>query len=279
MKWFTALIKILNKPYPEEESWWGYIRKLLIVSVFITFFLFIFQPFGISSLESNVFLICLGFGSMTFAGVIIYELTVGLLLRLSGLTSNWTFGKWILSTLCMILFISIANFIFSRLLIFGDIEWSLLPAMIYGTFMIGIIPITILGGMSLYRQEKKYESIANEYNLTKTGIPVVQKEESVSVFEISAPHIKYIEALQNYVKIGYVNAEGGLKVQTERGTLKEILSKVEGTSIIKCHRSFLVNKDAIVSATGNAQGLLLQLSEGDKPIPVSRSYVASFRGK
>ena len=89
--------------------------------------------------------------------------------------------------------------------------------------------------------------------------------------------IRYIEALQNYAKIGYINTEGQLKEQVERSTLKGIIQQIADTSIVKCHRSFLVNRDHITQVTGNAQGLQLTLADCKKSVPVSRAFVSVFR--
>ena len=266
---------IINKPFPDFDSWSDYAKYLAILSVFITFFLYVFKPFGLSSLESNAFLICLGFGAMTFLGAVFYEVTLGSLFTRLGWKEKWTLGKWILNNLGTMLFISMANFIFARLIIIGFIDWELLPTMIYSTFMIGIIPISVLGGFLVLRGEKKYQHIAKEIN--ELSSPKTTKENDLELFHIAAHQIKYIEALQNYVKIGFLTNEGELKILTERITLKEVIQMTDGSSIAKCHRSFLVNREAIVSATGNAQGLLLTLSDCDKIIPVSRMYVPIFR--
>jgi DNA-binding LytR/AlgR family response regulator len=143
--------------------------------------------------------------------------------------------------------------------------------------MIGIIPLVMIGAFSLFKQERKYQFIAREINQAKAPASNFKHIGSLSIFNIPTDQIKYIEAFQNYVKIGYINAEGQLKIQTERITLKEILTKTKGSSIIRCHRSYLVNKEAIVAASGNAQGLSLSLSDCDKRIPVSRSCVPVFR--
>lgn len=277
MEFFRGTLDILKKPFPDDMSISYFVKILVVLSLFITFFLYVFEPFGLSTLESNRFLICLGFGSMTFVGAAVYELTAGQLIRLAGLYKNWTFGKWILNTLATMLFISMANFIFARLLFFGFIEWNLFPTMIYSTFMIGVIPIVTLGGFLLSKQEKKYQTIAEEINRSHTSSTALDAVDNTTIFDIPTHQIKYIEALQNYVKIGYINKEGDLKIQTERMTLKEIVKTTEGSAITKCHRSYLVNKEAIISASGNAQGLLLTLSGCDKLIPVSRACVPMFR--
>lgn len=277
MAFLNTIVRTLGKPFP-EESWSSYIKKLIILSLFVAFFLYVFKPFGLNSLDSDRLLICLGFGSMTLAGALIYELSIGQLLRLIGFHKNWIFGKWIVNTLATTLFISLANFIFARLILIGNIDWALFPIMLYSTFMIGILPVTTLGAWLLSQQEKKYQGIASEITKTQSS-PVKSSADGASIFDIPIHQIKYIEALQNYIQIGYQNDQGDLKIQTERLTLKEVMAKTEGSSLTKCHRSFLVNRDAIVSISGNAQGLLLSLTDCDKIIPVSRSFVPQFRNQ
>jgi DNA-binding LytR/AlgR family response regulator len=45
---------------------------------------------------------------------------------------------------------------------------------------------------------------------------------------------------------------------------------------IKCHRSYVVNRNHIVSTSGNAQGLKLKLKDIEEPIPVSRTLTKLF---
>lgn len=277
MNLLDNIIRTLQKPFPEAKNRLFYYKYLALLSVFVAFFLYIFEPFGLGTIESHQFLVCLGFGSMTFVGGAIYDLSMGTLFRILGKGKTWTYGKWILNNLGIVLFISMANFMFSRLVLFGFIDWELFPIMLYSTFMIGALPVVLVGRMTLLSQERKYQGIAQEINQKPLSSPTISHAKEVSLFGISASQIKYVEALQNYVKIGYVNAEGKLKEQTERATLKSLLEQVEGSAIVKCHRSFLVNRESIISTAGNAQGLLLSLSDCEKIIPVSRNWVAVFR--
>ena len=151
--------------------------------------------------------------------------------------------------------------------------------MLYSTFMIGIIPLVILGGWALLQQEQKFLKIAAELNQADAGIPAGISKNEKLVFDIPLSQIRLVEALQNYVKIYYLDPEGVGQSKTVRTTLKQILEQTKDSPILQSHRSFLVNREAILSSTGNAQGLLLQLSGCDKRVPVSRSYVATFRQK
>jgi two-component system, LytTR family, response regulator len=276
MEFLDKISQLLRKPFPEEESRFGHYRNITIISVFVAFFLYIFQPFGIATVPTGKFFICLGFGMMTFIGTVVFDFIVNQLLHFKGEREQFTFGKWMLNIFGIMLTISLANFLFARSL-FGTIRWEFFPQMLYGTFTVGIIPVVILGAISLLRQEKKYLNIADEINQKKDRYSNPSTTSDTTIFNIPTSQIRYIEALQNYVKIGYVSSNGQLQEQTERATLKGILDETQGCSIVRCHRSFLVNRDSINTISGNAQGLLLSVSDCDKMIPVSRSFVPVFR--
>ncbi len=275
----NSLIQFLQKPFPEEESKASYFKTLAVVSLFVTLFLYIFEPFGFSNIESNKFFICLGFGGITFVSSVLYDFLVNGLLKLKEEKRTFTFAKWLVSIIGLMMTISLANFIFARLVLFGNIRWEFFPSMIYGTFAVGVFPVIVIGAISLIRQEKKYQNIAAEINSIQIEKPIKTESIEQAIFEIPTRQIRYIEALQNYVKVGFINEAGKLIEQTERATLKSILDELNGSSIVKCHRSFLVNKTAILTTSGNAQGLQLRLSDCDKIIPVSRSFVPIFRDK
>lgn len=277
MKPFQSIFKFLQKPFPEIENTWEYLQISLFLSVFVALFLYVFQPFGIDTLQSQKLLVCFGFGAMTFLGAGAYEMGIRLLQILRGQRRNLTFGKWIIDMLGIVVCISLANFLFSRLVLFGNIEWKLFPQMLYGTLMIGIIPITALGAYLLFRQEKKFKHIAEEISQVQRTSKGIQPRDQQLLFDIPIYRIRFIEALQNYVKVGYLDGGGHFKVHMERATLKSILRETEGSSLIRAHRSYLVNSSTIESITGNAQGLVLRLAECDRPVPVSRSYVPVFR--
>ena len=48
-------------------------------------------------------------------------------------------------------------------------------------------------------------------------------------------------------------------------------------TVVQCHRTFLVNTEKIIRASGNAQGFTLQLKDLPETIPVSRKYVPQIR--
>lgn len=267
---------LLAKPFPQEESFFETFKIAAAISVFVVVFLFVFKPFGLHLQESGLFLLCLGFGIVTLVASIIYEMVVRML-GVKGEGAYFTFGKWVPYFIGAMLFISLANFLFVRIVLFDDIQWELFPYMIRGTFAVGVFPIIFIGAFAMLRQEKKYRNIADEINQKEISPGNTKQSNDPTIFDIPADRIRYIEAMQNYIKIGHVADDGQMREQTERATLKSLSNEVSGKSILRCHRSYLVNREFIVTASGNAQGLLLSLSDCEKEIPVSKSFVPAFR--
>lgn len=274
-----ALVSFLNKPFPKNEGYSNYIKTVSAISVFIALFLYIFQPSGLADLKSSKFLICIGFGLVTFFTCILYELITNRLMGLWKTADNFTFWKWIIQTVGLIFTISLANFFFTQFVIFSYMDWSSFPPMLYATFAVGVFPTVALGTIALLKQEKKFQNIAEEIN-TAPSIQPEKRESTINKIEvlgIPVSSIRYVEALQNYVRIGYLT-KAGYEEKTERATLKSIVNQESQNGVlVRCHRSFLVNRDVILSASGNAQGLKLTLADCDVKVPVSRKYVPIFR--
>ena len=159
MELWDRTIHLLNKPFPLQGSSF---KIMALISVFITLFLYVFKPFDLNQMESHKFLICLGFGGTTFIASIVYDFIVVQLLRIKTEGIKFTFGRWIIFVIGLMLVISISNFLFARIAIFGTVRWEFLPQMIHGTFTVGILPTIVIGILALLRQERKYQIIAHE---------------------------------------------------------------------------------------------------------------------
>ena len=62
--------------------------------------------------------------------------------------------------------------------------------MIFGTFTVGIFPVVVLGGISLFKQEKKYQIIAAEINQKEVRTPGMIYSNDRSIFDIPTSQIK-----------------------------------------------------------------------------------------
>lgn len=90
-------------------------------------------------------------------------------------------------------------------------------------------------------------------------------------FSTRMGNILYIEAADNYVNIHYVNGE---KEETFIlfNSMKNIEKSFVGTSLMRCHRGYMVNADNVRLMRKEALGLVLEINHCAKTIPVSKSF-------
>lgn len=90
-------------------------------------------------------------------------------------------------------------------------------------------------------------------------------------FSTKLSNILYIEAADNYVNIHYINGD---KEDTFIlfNSMKNIEKNFKGTSLMRCHRGYMVNAENVKLMRKDGMGLLLELNQSDKVVPVSKSY-------
>lgn len=90
-------------------------------------------------------------------------------------------------------------------------------------------------------------------------------------FSTKLSNILYIEAADNYVNLHYINGE---KEDTFIlfNSMKNIEKNFSGTSLMRCHRGYMVNAENVKLMRKDGVGLLLELNKSDKVVPVSKSF-------
>ena len=89
---------------------------------------------------------------------------------------------------------------------------------------------------------------------------------------VASDDIFYIASQDNYVEIRY-ELDGKLLNYLMRCRTTRLEKQLEGTSLVRCHRSFIVNVDNVSLFKRENARVLLVLNHPDaKKIPVSKSY-------
>lgn len=279
---FLKLKFWLDQPFPVKNKIKDSLQTAFIAGMIVFLFLLAFQPFGMHLIQSNKWLHCMGFGVITFLVSLLFDVFVEKILKINMDERNWTFGKWILSTLIVLLLITIANSFYSYFLYNNPLTTGSFISTMIATTLVGIFPIATLGGLHLNFNLKNYQKIAQTLNEKRVGQTLSKKtsiptKNSTKVFEIEIEKFLYAASMQNYVQIYYTSSEG-IQKEVIRNTLAEVKKAMAETAVIQCHRSFLVNRNQVTEISGNAQGLLLSLGQWtDFQVPVSRKYIPLFR--
>ena len=273
---------LFNQPYPDSDEIGDNIRSALIAGSVVSLILYAFMPFGMHHIPQGAWKYCLLFGFITVIVAISYDLISYYVFQIKKNHPSWTFIKWLFYVIGLLVFISIANYAASVML-FDQEATFVYPQVLVRTLIVGIFPTAIFGSIKVIRQLRANQQIAEGAIIPRTkkskastvDIPI---KDSKQTYAIEADHILYAEAQQNYVMMVYLS-NGKIKKEMIRNTITAIENSLQETSVIRCHRSFLVNPLYINKVTGNAQGLKLQLDHFpvDAVIPVSRKYISLFR--
>lgn len=272
----------LNEPFPQPDEPKVIVRIATLFGLSISFILGVFQPFNFGAAGNQVWRYALIFGGITTFVILGYEFTLKYLLGLQRDRPGWTLWKWCLSNLILASCIATANYIFTTYEYGLNHNWHRFGIVLRSTLTIGILPVFALGAIIQARYARRNEKIAAQIVLPNkvsvpsgvVKIPVLYSEKT---FGLDPQSILCIEAMQNYVQI-YYQDQGAIKKKMLRNTLSRVAEVLASTSVIRSHRSFLVNKNRVVGVSGNAQGLKLDL----KPspgffVPVSRKYLGVFK--
>ncbi|MBC8153886.1 MAG: LytTR family transcriptional regulator [Bacteroidetes bacterium] len=273
------MIKLLSQPYPSVEASGRQWIKAAYIGGFVGLFLLVFQPFGMDEWDTPVkALKLLGFGIIAFLVTGLNFTVWSRLFPRSFSDDRWTVGRAILLILANILSIAIVNRLYLAWLTGEGVSLTSWLNMILITFLIGIFPSAGSVVANYIVQLRKYTrsvadlpphvpttTLVNERPLTLTA------ENEKETLQLPSSDLFFIESSDNYCTVVY--RRNG---QSDKVLLRSSLSRLEGqiqrSTIVRCHRSYVVNLDQVERVTGNAQGYKLHLAEGRFMVPVARQY-------
>ena len=281
-----SILDYARKPYPVILSRWAII---LTISPFISFFLIIFQPFGLQYLDPDrKFLLLAGYGLVTFVVLCIDLFLIPSMFPSVFREERWTVAKEIIQLIGIVITIAIGNYTYSVLL--SIVSWVSIKGFIIFTgftLCISIIPIIgviVISHNAMLRRNLNAAIQLNQVIMDKKGKEVINNNKLVITsenknqkIETPASNLICIESEGNYVNTWFLE-EGKIVRLLIRNTIKNIESQIqEAGNLFKCHRAFIVNLSYVEKVMGNSQGYRLLVKYLDKEIPVARNYSKSFR--
>ncbi len=281
-----SIIDFARKPYPLGLNKWGII---ISISLFVSLFMVVFQPFGLQNLESGQkSLLLTGYGLVTFVVLVLDMIFLPIVFPGVFKEEKWTIFRETAWLAWIVITISFGNYVYSDVL--SIVHWVGIKGYLYFivfTFTIAIIPIVGVTVLSYNRLLKKNLRASQELNKLIGGKAenesghdhslVIASENNNQKIEIPGSNLICIESEGNYVNAWYIE-EGKIIRMMIRNTIKNVESQIEkADNLFKCHRAYIVNLSHIKKVKGNSQGYRLEVNYLDKEIPVSRNYSKSFR--
>jgi len=281
---FLSIKQFLNQPYPDRDDFPSIIIGSILSGIIVFLILAFFKPFGLADTGPDTFILALIYSLITILTVFFFELFVKFVLKIKRDTLSWTLWKWMIITSILLFCIAIANYFFS-IYYFRTYTYSVLDfgSFLYNTILVGLFPILIVGSLNVIKNMKTFQALADnariqESHLSQNQYVQLAVKNSKKIFEIDVSNILYVEAMQNYVLIYYLDENSKVNKEMHRNTLASVDAELSKHGLLKTHRSFIVNPTMIEAFSGNAQGLKLRIKHiNNSIVPVSRKYVGLFK--
>jgi hypothetical protein len=271
----------LNQPFPFylNDDRKNFVL-VFFISAFVTVFLYLFKTeneFGFADgLQWLHGLIT--FGVLTFNILVLPKIFPVWMDPIS-----WNIKKYaVLNVLHLMLIWAVATILEKLFFCPLGMGWTVVAAHTVGQVAIkGVIPIALTTMFLRARmlQENLREAIKTNQELQK--IQTLKKDVPKSANQITLysdtsesltfnmPDLLFIEADDNYSTVMWKEA-GQIQKKLLRVNLKNIESQLDNSFTLRCHRSYIVNVNAISAISGNTNGYKLKINGSDFSIPVSR---------
>ena len=269
----------------------GPVSHFLVLTIFFATIIVVFgQPTGLLDFTARI-------SPMNPHLQIAIATVVGLLTLMASRIALYIIAKWrnitpmgCLTWILLELGVTIAVLVFTLWQVSGGGRLMLAP--LAGDLLLGVIAIEampyVITFLVFRLRQKQYEVDELREQLdrltpkditvsdTATDHPVnFYDKGNRLVFSITASNILYIEAADNYVNIHYLN-EGHEDTFILHNTLKEMELRLADTSLMRCHRGYIVNINNVKLLRKEGTGLMLELTGSTKTIPVTKTYAANI---
>lgn len=277
-------MSLFSRPYTFENSARRHVLRAFGFGLFVFVFLYLFEPFGLSGTGTFYLSFLLGYGAITTGIMLVLNVALPLIFKSFFDESRWTTGREIVHTTLNVVSIGVANYVYTYTMTSFTAGTSGLLWFIGITFLVGLFPGTVV---VLLKERHDRQRFASDSERLSNQLTSEQKENpadsdavitlpsfnrSEDDLTISKSTLRLICSADNYVEVFFMEKKTLRKVVL-RSTLKEMEDVLSPyPSFFRCHKSYLVNLDAVRRISGNAQGYKLHVNDLENPVPVSRSY-------
>ncbi len=277
-----SIFSWLSTPYYFNPSIKFKLKVSFCFGFFVFIFLYIFKPFNINTLVNLILEYTIFLGVSTTFGVFFMLYIPPLFFKNYFDEDKWTVGRNLFVILIGLFLNGSFLWFFSNLFknSFGIESLKYFNFLSY-TFLVGTIPLlffVFINEKSVREKRKKKANEINTYNKEKLVEKILKKDVTIYsdnkkekiVFKVD--DLVYISSQGNYASF-FIRKNSDLKEMILRVTLTKIDEELQDyTSIIRCHKSYIINVNFITDISGNARGYLLKSDVIPFDIPVSRNF-------
>ena len=282
---FSKVIKNCKKPYDLLASKQFIYPFVFGMPAFVFVFLWIFEPFGLENLTNSDKLPVTSIytGAALVVSILQFVVIQPFVFKAYHVCNTFL---WLIIHLVLIGF---ANaFINSFLWNDGYINLYYILYFQGVVLAVGILPIALFITLhyAWLMRKRAEKAMAVSAQLADSSSESGSKQQSMVYLKASngkvavnctVNHLVMLKSSENYVEIYYYDKEV-LRKELIRCTLSNMEQQlVEFSDFLRCHKSYIVNKEYVQQVSGNAAGYKLHLKTGGYSVPVSRSLNGKIR--
>jgi hypothetical protein len=248
-------------------------RRLLVglfLCVYLSFIIIGLEPFDTDQFEADYrFLLLSGYGILISVVFIIY----------ASIENSWYSrrGKvWLVSHEIVSIFIFLmlsGNVLYLYNTLVVNLRSCTLGSYLHFLCITVISMIPVFVPPLIYLRQKLGERIIPpaENSFILIG------ENKNEVLRMEKDKLLFVKAVENYVEVCFMDENNKVISVTFRQTLSNVYEQLP--FLDQCHRSYLVNINAIKETDGNSQGAKISFMVGEKEIPLSKTYYKQIKAK
>lgn len=248
---------------------------ILVIFIFSVIFLNLYQPFNIARWYSDSGLVqFLRLSSYGFIIAVVFLFTQFPLRRIFKV-HEFKIKSYLL---WLVIEFTLINFVY--IILYGNPIGNFRNDLVFSvkyTLMSIWLPYSFAILIVYYKNHRtEIEMLKLNTNKPAEKRLLVFKDENGKIkFSVLPKDLLLLESTDNYVSVFYI-LENKVQRKLLRNTLKNMEEMLKENSIIRCHRSFMVNIANVDFMQKEGKKLNIKIKHFDKSIPVSEKYSSPF---
>ncbi|MFB3132002.1 MAG: LytTR family DNA-binding domain-containing protein [Rhodothermales bacterium] len=236
------------------------------IGVFVAAFLLVFRPFGMQwhGWQDPAFWVVLGLAPFNTGLILLLDAVF------TRLQQRWRWLQhWYGNLFASVALIVIGNVAYQAVLQEG-LDGAELLAFTWHVALIALFPTVFI--VLYYRQRRRTDD-APALIADANAVFTLGDETHRETLSVPADDLLFITSDRNYALVYTRTSE---RPHLLRTSLKALEVQLADTSVVRCHRSYLVNTIQVVHRRRHARGLHLTLRGTETTVPVSASFLETI---
>lgn len=227
--------------------------------------------------------------ALFFFACLLLEIVSKCLMYLTRTTLKMTYVQLVLWHLTEVVLVSLLYAVFTDRGVRAGIIIPLAPVNLPGEFLKAfqyafvclVIPEVTAGMFFAIVDKNKTIRLMNTNDVVSDEPRTPKGTQKVTLYDnsgvmklsVSLSNLFYIESDDNYIIVWYTDSKGDLKKYMIRCRLKTVEESFKGSSLVRCHRKYIVNMDKVKVLRKEKDGYELDLeNDAIPPITITKTY-------